>query len=132
MSYLWTIGRAVLPEVGVSLALAAIFYGVVSLEGKVVVAENNTIIMTDNETGASHTFQVLASAIITRDGRRAVLEDLVAGDDVRVTVDASQNATSIDAQSPRKATTNRRTGREVELIATSADLERVQNASRSP
>jgi hypothetical protein len=116
----------------VSLALAAIFYGVVSLEGKVVVAENNTIIMTDNETGASHTFQVLASAIITRDGRRAVLEDLVAGDDVRVTVDASQNATSIDAQSPRKATTNRRTGREVELIATSADLERVQNASRSP
>lgn len=69
-------------------------------EGKVVKTESGKLTMTDKD-GKSHTHAIPATAKITLDGKAAKLEDLKAGNMVKVTVEKQQDKfviISVDAK----------------------------------
>ncbi|HEX3870480.1 MAG TPA: hypothetical protein VHV77_08595 [Pirellulales bacterium] len=91
-------------EVGLSVALSAIMAcpvlaGVVSQTGNLVSAQNKSLTMILDEDGSTHSYEVAPSATITRNGRTVTLEDLMPGDNLRVTLDSNQSITSCDATS---------------------------------
>ncbi len=86
-------------EIGVSLLVGSLLAGVISHTGKLVSAQNKALTMVVDEDNSTHTFEVADGASILRNGRTATLEDLVPGDALRITTDAAQNVTSVDATS---------------------------------
>jgi hypothetical protein len=72
-------------------------------EGKVVKVEAGKLTMTDKDGKNEHTHAIPADAKITLDGKASKLEDLKAGQSVKVTVekkDEKLSIVSIDAKSP--------------------------------
>ncbi len=86
-------------EIGVSVVVGALLVGVISHTGKLVTAQNKALTMINDEDGSTHTYEVADGASVLRNGRASTLEDLVPGDVLRVTTDASQTVTSVDATS---------------------------------
>jgi Cu/Ag efflux protein CusF len=81
--------------VALSWVISALAPAADSHQGKVIETSADKLVMTDMEDKNQHPMEVPTSATVTRDGKKAKLTDLKAGDTITVTTDTKEGKSMV-------------------------------------